>query len=147
MTQLQGSANSLRNLPDASDQAGFERIRALVVDDSAPAQEAVCGLLALAPRVEVVGRAGNGVEAIAAVASLDPELVIMDVNMPYLDGLKACSILTRNYPDLTVLLMSAEESDQLREAGLRHGAHAFLPKQHLIPGLPAAIRELFPGRA
>jgi DNA-binding NarL/FixJ family response regulator len=146
MAAAREDGTAISALANAGCDAAPDGIRTLVVDDSAAAMEAVCGLIELEPWVEIVGRAGNGVEAIAAVATLEPELVIMDVNMPYLDGLKTSAILTSHYPDLSVLLISAEESEQLREAGRRHGAHALLSKHHLIHGLPVAIRELFPDR-
>jgi DNA-binding NarL/FixJ family response regulator len=123
-----------------------ECIRVLVVDDSENALRAICALIELEPMVEIVGRACNGVEAIGAVASLKPDLVVMDVNMPYLDGLKTSGILSTHFPDLKILLMSADDDPELRIKSRAHGADAFIPKQELLYGLSHSIRELYPER-
>jgi DNA-binding NarL/FixJ family response regulator len=125
-------------------QREMECIRVIVVDDSENALRAVCALIELEPMVEIVGRACNGVEAIGAVASLLPDLVVMDVNMPYLDGLKTAGILSAHFPDLKIVLMSADDDAELRIKGRTHGADAFVPKHELIYGLSTAIRELYP---
>ena len=118
-------------------------IRTLVVDDSPSSMRAVCALMQAEPLVEIVGVATNGVEAIAAVATLSPDLVIMDVNLPLLDGLKAASILSRHYPEIRVVLMSADDSAEIRRQGVLHGADAVVLKSEIVHGLHTALLELY----
>jgi DNA-binding NarL/FixJ family response regulator len=143
MAAYQDSVLGAATMDEQTEQE--ECIRVVVVDDSENAMRAICALIELEPMVEVIGRAGDGVEAIAAVASLNPQLVIMDVNMPHLDGLRTAGILSAHYPDLRILLMSADDDPELPNQGRLHGADAFVPKHELIHGLSTAIKELYPG--
>jgi DNA-binding NarL/FixJ family response regulator len=120
-----------------------DRIRVVVADDSENAMRAICALIELEPQVEVIGRARDGVEAIVAVAKLNPDLIVMDVNMPCLDGLKTAAILSAHFPELRIVLMSAADDPELKTQGRLHGADTFVPKHELIHGLTAAIRELY----
>jgi response regulator RpfG family c-di-GMP phosphodiesterase len=79
-------------------EVGPKRIRTVVVDDSPTFLEVTCELLELDPLIDVVARAGKGGEAIETVLKLQPELVLMDVNMPYLDGLTLAWFFTRRFP-------------------------------------------------
>jgi DNA-binding NarL/FixJ family response regulator len=121
-------------------------VRVLVVDDSETAQEAVFALMELEPLIELVGRANDGVEAIEAVANLNPDLVIMAVDMPYLDGLQTSLILARYYPDVLIALMSSHDNPKIREQGRWHGADAFIPKPELVEGMHRMLAELFPSQ-
>lgn len=134
---------SARPIPSVEDTP---LVRVLVVDDSESAQEAVFALMELEPLIELVGRANDGVEAIEAVANLNPDLVIMDVDMPYLDGLQTSVILARYYPDVLIALMSGNDSPKLREQGRVHGADAFIPKTELVEGMHRMLYELFPNQ-
>jgi DNA-binding NarL/FixJ family response regulator len=131
---------SVRQVP--AESAG--RIRALVADDSDIFRQTVCELMEMEPVIDVIGGAGDGLEVIEAVAALPPDLVIMEVHLPYLDGLKASALIARYYPDVLIMLMSADDSPKTREQGRMHGAHAFIPKDELIAGMHQALGELFP---
>jgi len=104
-----------------------------------PAQDTGC----IRTLIDIVGQASDGLEVIEAVAALHPDLVIMEVHLPYLDGLKASALIARYYPDVLILLMSADDSPKTREQGRIQGAHAFIPKDELIAGMPQALGELF----
>ena len=131
---------SVRQVPDQS--AG--RIRTLVADDSEIFRQTVCELIEMDPVIDLVGGASDGLEVIEAVVALQPDLVIMEVHLPYLDGLKTSALIARHYPDTLVMLMSADDSPKTREQGRIHGAHAFIPKDELIAGMHQALGELFP---
>jgi DNA-binding NarL/FixJ family response regulator len=118
-------------------------IRTLVADDSDIFRQMVCELMEMEPVIDIVGQASDGLEVIEAVAALHPDLVIMEVHLPYLDGLKASALIARYYPDVLILLMSADDSPKTREQGRIQGAHAFIPKDELIAGMPQALGELF----
>jgi DNA-binding NarL/FixJ family response regulator len=116
----------------------------LVADDSDTVQQTVSELMEMEPTIELIGRAGNGLETIEAVAALQPDLVIMEVHLPYLDGLQTSALIARHYPDVQIVLMSCDDSAKTREQGRLHGAHAFIPKTELIQGMHQALCELFP---
>lgn len=108
-----------------------QRWRTLVVDDSFGYRTVLCAVLKQEGIVDMIGTAGNGVQAIERVAAMQPDLVIMDVQMPEMDGLTAASVLSRDFPRTRIVLMSAEDSPQLRLASRAAGANAFLPKSRI----------------
>lgn len=121
-------------------------VRVLVVDDSPQFLEVVCVLLELEDRVDVVGRANDGAEAIRAVAALRPDLVLMDVQMPTMNGITAALIISTCFPSTKVVLMSADESPELREQSRRCGARAFLEKRSFRKRLPEVLQYGMPER-
>lgn len=118
-------------------------IRVLVVDDSHDFLEVVCGLLECEDNIEVVGTAEDGSGAIQAAAELHPDLVLMDIQMPYMNGLDTALLLSQHFPDTKVILMSAEESLQTRVACQSSGAKAFVYKPNLRTQFFAAIDKLY----
>jgi chemotaxis response regulator CheB len=86
------------------------RIRTVVVDDSPMFLQLACELLELDSAIDVMARAGKGGEAIEAVMKTKPDMVLMDVNMPYLDGLTLAWFFTHRFPAARVVLMSTDES-------------------------------------
>src|SRR5579864_9233895 len=105
-----------------------QQIRAVVVDDSPDFLEVVCGLLGLEESIEVVGTAADGSGAIQAASDLHPDLILMDVQMPYMNGLTTALVLSQHFPEIRVVLMSADESLQTRIACQSSGAQAFVYK-------------------
>jgi CheY-like chemotaxis protein len=118
------------------------KLRAVVVDDSPNFIQVICALMELEEAVDVVGRATNGADAIQAVAHLQPDLVVMDVQMPLLDGLVAASFLWQQF-GTAIILMSGDESPQLREECLASGAVAFIYKPNFREEFMPALREIF----
>lgn len=104
------------------------RRRTVVVDDSPGYVEVVCALLSLDDAIDVVGRASDGAEAIQMVAELSPDLVLMDVHMPGMSGLRAAALLNDFFPETVVVLMSAEELP----AAITIGACGFVRKAHFV---------------
>ena len=104
------------------------QIRVVVVDDSPDFLEVVCGLLSLEDFIEVVGKATDGSGAIQAVSDLHPDVVLMDVQMPYMNGQTTALLLSQHFPEIRVILMSADESLQTRIACQSSGARAFVYK-------------------
>jgi two-component system, OmpR family, response regulator len=103
-------------------------IRILVVDDSPDFLDVVCGLLGLEDFIEVVGTAGDGSGAIQAASDFHPDVILMDVQMPYMNGLTTALLLSQHFPEIRVILMSADESLQTRIACQSSGARAFVYK-------------------
>ena len=106
-------------------------IRVVVIDDSADFRIVVSELLQMLFDVEIVGVGGNGFEAIELTAQNAPDLVIMDVNMPVLDGISAAGLIRHHFPTTTILMMSADDSPGMRDRCLEVGADAFTPKRFI----------------
>jgi DNA-binding NarL/FixJ family response regulator len=87
--------------------------------------------------VEIVGVGGNGFEALELTAEKDPDLLIMDVNMPVLDGVSAAGLIRNYFPTTTILMMSADDSPEMRDRCLSVGADAFTPKRWLTKQVAA----------
>ena len=86
---------------------GSEVIRILLVDDMEKIRESLRGILALDPHFKIVGEACDGEEAVAAVAQLKPSVVVMDINMPRLNGIEATAWIRRTFPHVVVVGVSA----------------------------------------
>lgn len=102
--------------------------RVVVVDDSEEFRVVICELLKMLFDVEIVGVGTNGFEALELTAEQGPDLLIMDVHMPVLDGISAASLISTHFPATTILLMSADESPEIRDRCFFAGARAFSPK-------------------
>jgi chemotaxis response regulator CheB len=111
-------------------KADPSRIRTVVVDDSPTFLQVACDLLELDPAIDVVARAGKGGEAIEIVMKTKPDMVLMDVNMPYLDGLTLAWFFAHRFPSARVVLMSSDESLELRKACEEAGAFDFVHKEN-----------------
>ncbi len=105
-----------------------QTLRVAIVDDSESFRVVLRELLQMLFDVEIVGEGSNGFEALELAAELGPDLLIMDVNMPILDGTTAASLISTHFPSTTILMMSGEDSPELRDRCLQSGAYAFSPK-------------------
>jgi DNA-binding NarL/FixJ family response regulator len=131
--------NMLNEQPASYER--FKDVSILVVDDSPTILHAICALLEIEKGIEIVGRAADGQEAIEAVAGLHPEVVLMDVSMPRMNGLAATKLIVRHFPSTKVFLMSSEDSPYLREECVAFGAVAFIYKPRFRKELLAAVQE------
>ncbi len=141
------AARSQLMFPDEVTQhplraTGPQRMRTIVVDDSPEFLEAACELLALEPMLDLVARTQKGSTAMEAVLKLKPELVLMDVHMPYLDGLTVASFFAGRFPAIKVVLMSSEDTPELRLACKRSGAIAFIHKVNFWQEFSAVLRSI-----
>jgi DNA-binding NarL/FixJ family response regulator len=118
----------------------IEKIRVLVADDEERFRRVVFALLAEEPDIEVVGHAGTGAEAVRVAQELVPDLVLLDVYMPGMDGIEAANAITRLLPTTKiVMLTSSEDEDDVFEA-LKAGAGGYLLKEGLVSDLAGAVR-------
>src|SRR3972149_2794001 len=121
---------------------GSDKIRILIVDDIPETRENVRKLLAFESDVEVVGVAGTGREGIQLARDLQPNIVLMDINMPDMDGISAVESITRDVPVAQVIMMSVQsEADYLRRSMLA-GARDFLTKPFPSDELASTIRRV-----
>src|SRR5512135_700034 len=122
--------------------AGTEKIRVLIVDDIPETRENVRKLLAFETDVEVVGVAATGREAVQLARDLQPNIIMMDINMPDMDGITAVEMITRDVPVAQVIMMSVQsEADYLRRSMLA-GARDFLTKPFTSEDLISTIRRV-----
>jgi DNA-binding NarL/FixJ family response regulator len=110
-------------------------VRVLTVDDRAPFLAAARAVLDATPGFRSVGEATSGPEALALAADVHPDLALVDVNMPGMDGLELCRRLVDGFPRICVVLVSADDDLALRHAPDRCQAAAFIRKQDLRPAL------------
>src|SRR3954469_2831032 len=120
-----------------------DQIRVLIVDDIPETRDHLTKLLGFEGDVEVVGAAASGTEAIAMAAQLRPDVVLMDINMPNMDGIATTEKLSAEVPAASVVMMSVQgEADYLRRSMLA-GAREFLVKPFSSDELTASIRQVY----
>ena len=105
-----------------------ESIRVLVADDQAAVREGLATLLDLTAGIEVVGEARDGAHAVQLVAERRPEVVLMDLHMPGVDGIQATEQITREHPDVRVVILTTYADDASIQGALRAGALGYLTK-------------------
>lgn len=122
-------------------------VRVLVVDDSVFFQRRIIDILQRDPAIEVVGQAGDGLAALAAVRKLKPDVITMDVEMPVLDGINAVKRIMAECPTPIIMLSAfTQEGAKATLNALEAGAVDFLPKQQNGRSLPDLISQLLPQR-
>jgi DNA-binding NarL/FixJ family response regulator len=122
-------------------------IRVLLVDDQALLRKGFRMILEEEPGIEVVGEAADGDQAVALTDELRPDVVLMDVRMPGMDGIEATSRIVRSNSTTKVLILTTFDLDEYAFAGLRAGASGFLLKDVPPAGLVAAIQVVARGDA
>ncbi len=120
----------------------MNRIRILVADDHAIFRQGLCALLGRRRGVEIVGQAENGRQAVEAVAALKPDVVLMDVAMPVMNGLEATQAIKKRSPDTRVLVLTQYESKEYVMSLLQAGAAGYVLKLAPIEELLEAIRAV-----
>jgi DNA-binding NarL/FixJ family response regulator len=114
-----------------------QRVRVLIADDCPHSRDGLRALLDLWPRVEVIGEATSGREAVQLVKECRPDVIVMDVQMPVLNGLRVTQIIKSEWPEIRVVVLTMHAG--YRGAALAAGADGFLlkgcPTQDLVEGL------------
>jgi DNA-binding NarL/FixJ family response regulator len=114
-------------------------IRILLVDDQNLVQQGIKSLLAQDPDLEIVGTLKDGRSAVAMIAELCPDIVLLDIEMPGMDGITATKYITRLAPDTKVIILSSHEDKKYLTQALMAGARAYLLKDSLIEDLKQSI--------
>lgn len=125
----------------------MEPIRVLIADDHPHFREGLNALLLSAPDIEVVGEAENGERAISLSAKLQPDVVLMDLNMPGVGGIEATRRILHTSPHISVLVISMFEDDDSVFAALQAGARGYLLKGALKAEILRSIRAVYSGEA
>ena len=117
-----------------------ERVSVMIVDDQSPFRAAARAVVDRVKEFQLVAEVASGEEAVAASAELEPQLILMDINMGVLNGIEATRIITRSHPTTKVILVSTYTLDDLPPAARTSGAIAYLNKDELSPRM---IRRLW----
>ena len=120
--------------------------RILIVDDHTLFRAGIRALLANDSDIEVVGEADNGREAVRAVAQLSPNLVLMDMTMPEMNGMEAITEIKRRYPDMPVLVMTFHNGEEYVHAALNAGANGYILKDATQEEFRLAVRTVLKGK-
>lgn len=133
------------SVPTAPDRSGM--ITVLIADDQPLVRRGLALILRNAPGIEVVGEVADGEQAIAAAHELRPRVILMDIRMPVLDGVRATERLTVELPECRVLALSTFDIDEYVIRALRAGASGFLPKDVSPEELASALHTVDMGEA
>jgi NarL family two-component system response regulator LiaR len=133
-------------LAETRERAPERRVlRILIADDDALARRAIRGALEDYPRYEICGEAVSGSEAIRLASVRRPDVIVMDVVMPELDGIAATRRILRSMPDTKVIVFSATTDDDLALLALRAGATGYLTKGTDLAALPRVLNRVIEG--
>ncbi|MEU9155848.1 response regulator transcription factor [Streptomyces sp. NPDC048417] len=126
---------------------GSSPIRVVIADDQQMVRQGFTVLLNAQPGLEVVGQAVDGLEAVVKVAELTPDVVLMDIRMPELNGIEATRRIVGERPDIKVLVLTTFDLDEYVYEALRAGASGFLLKDASADQLAEAVRVVAAGDA
>jgi DNA-binding NarL/FixJ family response regulator len=122
-------------------------VRVLVVDDQQLVRDGIASLLSIQPGIAVVGTAANGREAVEQAHATTPDVVLMDVRMPVLDGVEAVEVLRRELPSCRVVMLTTFDDEDYVVRALRAGASGYLLKDRPAADLADAVRLAYAGVA
>jgi DNA-binding NarL/FixJ family response regulator len=120
-------------------------ISLLLVDDQPLIRNGIKAMLNLEPDLEVIGTADNGETAVEQVEALQPDVVLMDMRMPVMDGISATQIITERFPSIKVLVLTTFDDDKYISDAIRAGAKGYLLKDMPSEELAQAIRFVHKG--
>ncbi len=125
----------------------MNKIRILLVDDHALMRDGIRALIDLQDDIEIVGEACEGQEAIDKALELKPDVIIMDISMPDMDGLEATRRIKRKDPSVKVLVLTQHDNREYILSTIKSGSDGYLPKRALGSELVAAIRAVHQGHS
>lgn len=123
------------------------KTRILLADDHELFREGLAGLINNQEDLEVIGHAGDGLEALALVRDLTPDLVIMDIKMPVSDGLEATRLIRNKFPDILIVILTVHDEDKKLFEAIKAGANGYLLKETDSSSFLRGIREAIAGGA
>lgn len=120
-------------------------IRILLVDDQHIIRQGLKSMLESNSDMQVIGEAENGQRALEQISTLQPDVVLMDIRMPVMDGVAATGAIARHYPDTKVLVLTTFDDDEYVSQAMRLGAKGYLLKDTEPDELALAIRSVYKG--
>ncbi len=121
-------------------------VRVLVVEDFEPFRRLICAMVRKRPDVEIVGDVSDGLEAVVKAKELQPDLILLDIGLPSLNGLGAARRIRTLSPDSRIIFVSQESSSDVVEEALHLGASGYVVKAMAASDLPAAVHAALQGR-
>ncbi len=121
----------------------MKKIKVVVADDHTIVRKGLCAILEGEREIEVVGEAEDGREAIKKVEQLEPDVVLLDITMPILNGLEATRQLSKRYPKLKILILTMHDNEEYVFETLRAGASGYLVKRSAPNELISAIKAVY----
>jgi len=128
-------------------EAGQPAVRVLIADDQKIVREGLVALISLLPGITVVGAASDGDDAVRQAAELQPDIVLMDLNMPRCNGVEATRQLRQVHPDIAVVVLTTYSDDAWVFSALQAGARGFLTKDAGADEIHRAITDVAAGHA
>ena len=121
----------------------MRKIKVLIVDDHALMRDGISALLNVNDDIEVIGEASEGKEAIKKMGELKPDVVVMDIAMPNMDGMEATRQIVKVNREVKVLILTQHENKEYVLSAIKAGASGFVPKKALGSELVSAIRSVY----
>ena len=121
-------------------------MRVLVVEDFLPFRRFVCSTLGTKPELQVVGESSDGLEAVQKAAELKPDLILLDVGLPSLNGIEAARQIRKLSPESKIIFLSQESSADVIQEALSLGASAYVVKTRAASDLLAAVDSVLRGK-
>jgi DNA-binding NarL/FixJ family response regulator len=141
--ETRGEPEPGRGIPGASTKSRVARV--LIVDDQTLFRSGLARLLAEDPRVEVVGQAVDGLDALKQVAVLKPDVVMMDIKMPNLDGIETTRQLVAEHPGIKILVLTTFDADSYVLQALRAGASGYVLKDSQPEAIVSSVLSVLSG--
>jgi DNA-binding NarL/FixJ family response regulator len=124
----------------------FSTVRILVVDDFEMFRQFLVELLGKRPELQVVGEASDGLEAIHKAVELQPDLIVLDIGLPSLDGIAVARQLRSLVPESKIVFLTQESSADVMQEAFRVGARGYVTKNKLLDDLFAAVEAVLSGK-
>lgn len=121
------------------------KVKVLLVDDHLPLRDEIAKIIKRDESFEVIGVASNGRESIEKARSLHPDMIVMDVVMPEMNGIEAAKLILDKSPDIRILVLSNYTGKRLIQAAMDVGANGYVRKDHAAEDLIPALRTLAEG--
>jgi two-component system, NarL family, response regulator LiaR len=122
-------------------------IRVVIIDDQYKVHQAITASLELLPDIRVVGQGSSGNDAVMLCEQVHPDIVLMDVQMPDMNGIEATQIITNQYPHIKVLALSSYQEETQVRAMMEAGATGYILKSSSIDDLASTLRATYSGKA
>jgi DNA-binding NarL/FixJ family response regulator len=122
-------------------------VRVFLADDHALFREGLAALIALQPDMEVVGQAGDGLEAVVKVLELKPDIILMDIQMPGCDGLEATDQIKTRLPETTIVMLTVRDEEEKLFQAIQSGAQGYLLKSIRSDEMLESLRATLRGEA
>jgi DNA-binding NarL/FixJ family response regulator len=122
----------------------MQHVRTLIVDDIADYRRILCSMLEQRTECEVVGEASDGLQAVAQAEQLQPDLVLLDLGLPTINGIEAARRIRKLSPNSKILFVTQNSSREIAQGALRTGANGYLLKVEAT-NLPAAVETVIRG--